>query len=150
MATAGHDHQVDLVARGLGPRRVRLGLGPRHDGVVVTGHDELWNPDRHELGRVTEGNIRALPRRFETSAALLGAIATNQRLGRADDYATTLPARLRRLDAAAIDRAARTWLGAEGLTFVVVGDRKLIEPQLKGIDLPIEIAVVDSKPISGE
>ena len=93
---------------------------------------------------------RALPRRFETSAALLGAIATNQRLSRADDYYTTLPARLRSFDAATIDRAARTWLGAEGLTFVVVGDRKLIEPQLKGIDLPVEIAVVDSKPANGE
>jgi zinc protease len=58
---------------------------------------------------------------------------------------------LRQIDAAAINAAARIWLGPEGLVFVVVGDRKLVEPQLKKLGLPIEIAApVDSGPATGE
>ncbi len=35
---------------------------------------------------------------------------------------------------------ARLYLQPQGLVFVVVGDRKLVEPQLKKLGLPIEIA----------
>ncbi len=93
-----------------------------------------------ELGRVTDGNIRGLPNSFETNAQVLAAIVQNDRLGRPDDYYATLPSRYRAIDAAALDNAARTYLQGEGLTFVVVGDRKLVEPQLKGLGLPVEIA----------
>jgi hypothetical protein len=46
---------------------------------------------------------------------------------------------LRGVDAAAINSAARDYLQSDGLTFVVVGDRKIVEPQLKGLGLPVEI-----------
>jgi predicted Zn-dependent peptidase len=96
--------------------------------------------DADEFTRATEGNIRALPNRFETNGDVLGAILGNDILGRPDDYYATLATRYRALDAAALDAAARTYLQPDGLTFVVVGDRKQVEPQLKGIGLPIEIA----------
>ena len=49
------------------------------------------------------------------------------------------------IDQAALDRAAATYLQPDGLVFVVVGDRKLVEPQLKDLGLPVEIApAVDS------
>jgi predicted Zn-dependent peptidase len=91
-----------------------------------------------ELNRVTDGNIRGLPNRFETNAQVLGAILANDRLGRPDDYYATLPSRYRAIDGAAINHAAANWLQPTGLVFVVVGDRKLIEPQLKGLPLPVE------------
>ncbi len=91
-----------------------------------------------ELNRVTDGNIRGLPNKFETNADVLGALLTSQSLGRPDGYYNTLPARYRAIDAAQIDDAAKRWLQPQGLTFVVVGDRKLIEPQLKDIGLPVE------------
>ncbi len=104
-----------------------------------------------ELGRVTDGNVRGLPNKFETNGQVLGAIVSNQQLGRPDDYYATLPTRYRAIDAAAINRAAGTYLGPDGLVFVVVGDRKLIEPQLRKLGLPIEIASpVDSGPATGE
>ncbi len=93
-----------------------------------------------ELARVTDGNIRGLPNQFETNAQVMNAIEQNQRLGRPDDYYATLPARYRAIDGKALDAAAQTWLRAEGLTFVIVGDRKVVEPQLKGLGLPVEIA----------
>jgi zinc protease len=93
-----------------------------------------------ELNRVTDGKIRGLPNAFETNGQVLGAIINNDRLGRPDDYIATLPSRIRAITGSALDTAARTWLQADGLTFVVVGDRKLVEPQLKGLGLPVEIA----------
>ena len=92
-----------------------------------------------ELGRVTDGNVRGLPNRFETNAQVLSAIIANQQLGRPDDYYATLPARYRAIDARAIDAAAKTYLQPEGLVIVVVGDRKVVEPQLKPLGLPVEI-----------
>jgi zinc protease len=107
--------------------------------------------DPVELRRVTDGNIRGLPNRYETNSQVLGALVTNDRLGRPDDYYATLATRYRRIDAAAINAAAKAWLGAQGLIFVVVGDRKLVEPQLRGLDLPVEVArPVDSGSAKGE
>jgi zinc protease len=101
--------------------------------------------DPVELQRVTEGNIRGLPNRYETMAQLLSAIVLNDRLGRPDDYYAKLPSLYRGFDAQALDAAARTHLGPDGLVFVVVGDRKVIDPQLKGLGLPIEYAAVDTR-----
>jgi predicted Zn-dependent peptidase len=92
-----------------------------------------------ELQRATDGSIRALPGRFETNAAVLGAIQANALLGRPDDYYVTLPQRFRSIDAARIDTAARDWLAPDGVAFVVVGDRAAVEPQLKVLGLPVEI-----------
>lgn len=91
-----------------------------------------------ELQRATDGNIRGLPNRFETNAQVLGAIQTNLRLGRPDDYQVTLPARYRAVTAPALNAAAQRYLQPDGLIYVVVGDRKVIEPQLQGVGLPVE------------
>ena len=101
-----------------------------------------------ELSRVTDGNIRGLPNRYETNAQVLQAVVQNDRLGRPDDYIATLPARFRAIDAAAIDNAAKTYLQADGLTFVVVGDRKVVEPQLKGLGLSVEIAATTAPAVT--
>ena len=102
--------------------------------------DKPVNPQ--ELNRVTDGNIRSLPASFETNAQVISGMIRNQLLHRPDDYYASLPARYRALDAKAIDQAARTWLQGDALTFVVVGTRKLIEPQLKGLALPVEFVDV--------
>ncbi len=100
-----------------------------------------------ELQRVTDGNIRGLPNRFETNGQVLGAIVGNDRLGRPDDYYATLATRYRAIDATALDNAAKDYLQPEGLTFVVVGDRKVVEPQLAGIGLPVEIVAPAKSPV---
>ena len=92
-----------------------------------------------ELQRVTEGNIRGLPNRYEANAQVLEAITLDQRLGRPDDYTATLPARLAAITAPALDTAARQYLRPEPLVFVVVGDAAQVGPQLKGLGLPIEM-----------
>jgi predicted Zn-dependent peptidase len=97
-----------------------------------------------ELKGVTEANFRGLPTGYETMGQILSAIIVNDRLGRPDDYIAKLPTLYRSFNAAALDKAARTYLGSDNLVFVVVGDRKVIDPQLKGIGLPIEYAPVDT------
>ncbi|WP_324828261.1 M16 family metallopeptidase [Qipengyuania zhejiangensis] len=99
--------------------------------------------DDTEFTRVTDGNIRGLPNRFETNFQVLGAIMENDRLGRADDYYTTLPQRYRAIDKAAIDAAAREYLGPDNLTIVVVGDRREIDAQLAKLALPTTYLDVD-------
>jgi predicted Zn-dependent peptidase len=96
--------------------------------------------DAEELNRVTDGNIRSLPNRFESNGDVLGAMLTNQLLGRPDDYYATLASRWRAVDAKALDAMATTYLQPQGLTFVVVGDRKQVEPQLRALDIPVDIA----------
>ena len=87
-----------------------------------------------------------LPNRFQTNAQVLQAIVGNDRLGRPDNYYATLPRRYHAIDATALDRAAKTWLQPAGLVVVVVGDRKVVAPQLKGLGLPVQIA---SAPATG-
>jgi len=100
--------------------------------------------DDTEFNRVTDGNIRGLPNRFETNFQVLGAIEENDRLGRPDNYYTTLPDRYRAVSKQAIDAAARKYLGSDDLTIVVVGDRKLIDSQLGKLGLPITYLTVDT------
>jgi predicted Zn-dependent peptidase len=91
-----------------------------------------------ELQRVTDGNIRALPNSFQTNGQVLGALMTNQLLGRPDDYQSMLPEIYRAIGAGEIDAAARQYLSPENLAIIVVGDRKQIDEQLKTLDMPIE------------
>ena len=91
-----------------------------------------------ELQRVTEGAIRAMPNSFQTNGSVLAAIETNDRLGRPDNYYETLASTYRQLGSPAIEGAARQYLQPDGMTIVIVGDRKAIEPQLKGLNLPVE------------
>ncbi|QPC99323.1 M16 family metallopeptidase [Qipengyuania soli] len=100
--------------------------------------------DDVEFTRVTDGNIRGLPNRFETNFQVLGAITQNARLGRPDDYYSKLPDTYRAIGKSAIDAAAKQYLGPDNLTIVVVGDRKLIDSQLAGLKLPTTYLDVDT------
>ncbi len=94
--------------------------------------------DPVELQRVTEGNIRNLPNRFETNGQVLGALLDNQRLKRPDDYQAKLPEIYRAITAEQIDKAAAQYLQPEQMVIVVVGDRKVIDDQLKTLGMPVE------------
>ncbi|HUD29322.1 MAG TPA: pitrilysin family protein [Novosphingobium sp.] len=92
-----------------------------------------------EYQRVTEGAIRGLPNQFETNSEVLAAIAKNDRLGRPEDYYVRLAATYRAIDAKRIGAAAGQYLQPTDLTWVIVGDRKVVEPQLKGLGIPVEV-----------
>jgi len=94
--------------------------------------------DGLELRRVVNGITRALPGEYETAGAVLGAIESNYVLDRPDDYQVTLARRYRALTVAELNAQVPA-LSSDGMTWIVVGDRKLVEPQLKATGLPVEV-----------
>jgi predicted Zn-dependent peptidase len=99
--------------------------------------------DQTELQRVTEGNVRGLPNRFQTNGQVLSAILGNQLLGRPGDYQASLPDIYRGIDAARINAAAQEYLGSGDLVIVVVGDRKQIDDQIATLEMPVEYLDAD-------
>ncbi len=100
--------------------------------------------DAVELQRVTDGNIRNLPNRFETNGQVLGALLANARLGRDLRYQAGLPEIYRAIAADDIDSAAAQYLQPENFVIVVVGDRSVIDPQLETLGMDITYIDADS------
>jgi zinc protease len=92
-----------------------------------------------ELSRIIANNIQQLPGRFETSAAVLSAMMSNDLLGRPDNYYELLAGKYRTQTRASLDEAARAAIAPEGFVWVVVGDAAKIRPQLEKLGMPIEV-----------
>ncbi|MCB5426228.1 insulinase family protein [Altererythrobacter sp. CC-YST694] len=97
-----------------------------------------------EFQRVTDGNIRGMPNRYQTNGQVLGALVSNSELGRPDDYQVKLPEIYRAVTKESIDAAARQYLQPSDLAIIVVGDRKVIDQQLAGLDMPVEYVDTDN------
>ena len=95
-----------------------------------------------ERDQTINGQILSLPGSFETSSDLLSAMMRNNLLGRPDDYYATLPATYRAITAAQMDQAAREAINPDRLIWVVVGDAKLVKPQLDAVGLPVEMGTL--------
>lgn len=92
-----------------------------------------------ELDRVFRASAYSLPGRYETAAAVLGALQANARFDRPDDYVKTLKDRYQGVTLEDVQQAARQVLRPQAITWVVVGDRALIEEELAELDIaPIE------------
>ncbi len=92
-----------------------------------------------ELAWTTIGSARELPGSFETNEDVLGGIARNVIYGRPDNFYETLAARYQGMTVSGLDKAARSSIDPARLVWIVVGDRKVVEPQLKKLALPVEI-----------
>ncbi len=91
-----------------------------------------------ELTRILANNIQQLPGRFETSAAVLQGMITNDFLGRPDDYFERLAGLYRAQTRSTLDEAIRAAVTPESFVWVVVGDAAKIRPQLEKLGMPIE------------
>jgi len=92
-----------------------------------------------ELERTIANNIQQLPGRFETSSAVLSGMMLNDLLGRPDNYYELLADRFRGQTRASLDAAARAAIAPEGFVWLVVGDAKVVRPQLEKLRIPIEV-----------
>ncbi len=92
-----------------------------------------------ELSRAVSNNVQALPGRFETSGAVLGAMMSNDLYGRPDNYFELLGDRYRGLTRTAADQALRVALDPKGFVWVVVGDAAKVKPQLDKLGMPVEV-----------
>lgn len=91
-----------------------------------------------EVEAATGNSIRTLPGDFEEGGTLLSALDRNALLGRPDDFYTTLSGRYRKMSPRAVNAALEA-LPSDRIIWVVVGDRKLVEPQLRKLGLPVEV-----------
>ncbi|MCR2834844.1 M16 family metallopeptidase [Parerythrobacter lacustris] len=92
-----------------------------------------------ELTRLINGNVRELPGSFETSGSVLGGIVNIVTDKRPDNYYETLAAKYEALTADQLDAQARANFKGDDLVFVIVGDAKVVEPQLEQLGLPVEV-----------
>lgn len=92
-----------------------------------------------ELERTVNGNTRRLAGSYETSGAVLGALRTNDMLGRPDDYPETVAARTNALTADQLDATARAAIDPARFVWVVVGDAAKVKPQLDALGIPVEV-----------
>jgi predicted Zn-dependent peptidase len=92
-----------------------------------------------EFERTINGATRELAGRFETASAVLSAMLGNDQHKRPDDYYATITEKYRALTPGVLDAAARKALDPARFVWVVVGDAKLVRPQLDSLGLPVEV-----------
>ena len=92
-----------------------------------------------ELQRTVNGNTRRLAGSYETSGAVLGALRSNDLLGRPDNSPETVAARTNALTAAQLDEAAKAAIDPSRFVWVVVGDASVVKPQLDALGIPVEV-----------
>jgi predicted Zn-dependent peptidase len=92
-----------------------------------------------ELTRLVSNNVDALPGRFETSGAVLGAMMTNDLYRRPDNYYELLADKYRALTRAGLDQALKGAVDPRGFTWVVVGDARQVKPQLDKLGIPVVV-----------
>jgi zinc protease len=92
-----------------------------------------------ELARTINGSVRELPGSYETSAAVLAQMEQDVLFKHAADYAETLAERYRALDARVLDVAVRSTIDPNGFTWVVVGDKAKVLPQLQSLKIPVTV-----------
>ncbi len=105
----------------------------------LTGFLTTNGVSAEELGWSTTGSARELPGSFETSSDVLGGLVNIVNFKRPDTWYETLADRYKAMTAAQLDAKAREMKLGEGLVYVLVGDAKVVEPQLKQLGLPVEV-----------
>ena len=92
-----------------------------------------------EFDRAITDATRSLPGKFETSWALLGGMQNNDLWHRPDDYYATITQRYRALTLRQVQAAARATIDPARAFWVVVGDAKVVRPQLDSLGLHVEV-----------
>ncbi|HEX7374391.1 MAG TPA: pitrilysin family protein, partial [Steroidobacteraceae bacterium] len=95
-----------------------------------------------EIAKVRNRDVRALSGRYETNAAVAGAIADIIVFHRPDDDVRTLKSRIEAQTDDGVRAAAREALQPAGLTWVIVGDLRKIEQPVRDLKLG-EVKVLD-------
>jgi zinc protease len=100
-------------------------------------------PGKDELERVIATSTLSLPGRWETASAVLRDIAEIETYDLPDDYWDSYANRVRNLSVEQIAEAARAVVKPDRLLWVVVGDRKMIEPAIRELEFG-EITFLDT------
>ena len=97
---------------------------------------------QEELDKSVHNNVNSLPGQYETGTAVMGALLSNQRFGRPDDYVSTLKSRYESIKLENVQGAAENVVHPEKLTWLIVGDRQKIEQKVRDMNLG-KVAIMD-------
>lgn len=100
-------------------------------------------PTREEVDKIKDKNTLSLPGRWETGGAVAGSIAEIVRFGLSDDYWNTYSSKVRGLDVSQVAGAAKNIIFPGKLVWVVVGDRKQVEPGIQELGFG-QITLIDA------
>jgi predicted Zn-dependent peptidase len=101
-----------------------------------------------EVAKIRNRDVRALSGRYETNAAVAGAIAEMITFGRPDDYVRTLKERIEAQTDEGVRAAAREALDPARLTWVVIGDLARIEQPIRDLKLgTVQVLDADGNPL---
>ena len=124
-------------------------LGARNNDRVKfylmwANHDanSLWDKRLSDLPETVIWRGAVDRGQFETAGAVLGALLSNDRFGRPDDYVSTLKGQYEALGLENIQGAAEEVLAPQSLTWLIVGDRAQIESQVREMGLG-EVRIMD-------
>lgn len=95
-----------------------------------------------ERDRIVKGSILELPGSFETAGAVLTALQRNDLFGRSDDYYDSLASKYQAMTIGDMDSSLRRVLDPEKFLWVVVGDAKIVQPQLEKLGLQVDLKTV--------
>jgi predicted Zn-dependent peptidase len=107
--------------------------------------DEIRKPiPADELEKAKTYFALALPRSFETTESLAGSLGSMFVFNLPPDYYSTFTDRVRAVTAADVERAAQRYIQPDKFAVVIVGDRTVIEPGIRALNLgPITVVTID-------
>jgi zinc protease len=97
-----------------------------------------------ELAKAKNYAALSFPSEFETSGDLSAKMEEMVVYGLPDSYFGSYVDNLQKVTAAAVQKAAETYIQPKRFAVVVVGDRKVIEPGIRALNLgPVRVMSVD-------
>jgi zinc protease len=96
-----------------------------------------------ELNKNIRNSVNSLPGQFETAGAVMGALLSNDRFGRPDDYVSTLKGQYESLNLEGVQGAAEEVMHPAKLNWLIVGDREQIESKVRDMGLG-EVLIMDA------
>jgi predicted Zn-dependent peptidase len=84
-----------------------------------------------------------LTNQYETANAVMGALLSNDRFGRPDDYVTSLKSQYQNVNLEKVQGAAEQVMHPKQLTWLIVGDRAEIEEKVRALGLG-EVSILDT------
>ena len=140
--------------RGAGPFAIATGVRTDVTAPAVT---EILKEVRgmadspmkaEELARAKDARTQSLPAGFQTSQAAAASFAQVFLYDLGLDYFSHVAERVAAVTGDQALAAAKKYLVPERMVIVAVGDRAKIEPELRKLNIPVDVVTADGKPVS--
>ncbi len=92
-------------------------------------------PTINEVNNYRDNRLKKLAGRYETNSSLLNAVSKTVTYHQPDDYLQQYPSLVKKVTPEAVRKISKDRLKPEQMVWIVVGDLKAIEPEIKALNL---------------